>query len=160
MIILIGGATGVGKSTIATQLADRLGMVRIISTDTIREVMRAFFSRSLMPAIHYSSFDADRAVRIPLGEGLDSHVAGFMEQVEMVNVGLQAVLDRAIKERTSMVIEGVHIVPGMIHGAGPRIKEALILPMVVAVADPDLHRSHFLVRERETYGRRRGACAT
>lgn len=156
VILLIGGATGVGKSTMAAQLADRLGLVRIISTDSIREVMRAFFSESLLPSIHYSSYDADRAVRIPLGSGLDPHVVGFMEQVEMVNVGVQAVLSRAIKERTSMVIEGVHLVPGMLAATGrPRATEdALILPMVVAVRDVDLHRSHFLVRERETAGRR------
>jgi len=156
VIILIGGATGVGKSTLAAQLTERLGLVRLISTDTIREVMRAFFSRSLMPAIHYSSYDADKAVRIPLGEGLDSHVAGFMEQVEMVSVGLQAVLSRAKKERTSLVVEGVHIVPGVLTRGkdGGTSDDALILPMVVAVEDPELHRSHFLVRERETSGRR------
>jgi 2-phosphoglycerate kinase len=140
----------------AAQLADRLGIVRLISTDSIREVMRAFFSETLMPAIHHSSYDADKAVRMPLGGGLNSHVVGFMEQVEMVNVGVQAVLDRAIKERTSMVIEGVHMVPGMLAGPKERdlTEDALILPMVIAVRDPDLHRSHFLVREQETAGRR------
>ena len=154
VIILVGGATGVGKSTLATQLMERLGLVRLISTDTIREVMRAFFSPNLMPAIHYSSYDANRAVRIPLGDGIDTHVAGFMEQVEMVNVGLQAVLARAIEERTSMVIEGVHIVPGMMTAQAVPLKDALMLPMVVTVANADLHRGHFLVRERETSGRR------
>ncbi|MBC7292812.1 MAG: zeta toxin family protein [Thermoleophilia bacterium] len=156
VIILIGGATGVGKSTIAAQLADRLGVVRIISTDAIREVMRAFFSKSLMPAIHYSSYEADKAVRIPLGSGLDSHVVGFMEQVEMVNVGVMAVLERAIKERTGLLIEGVHIVPGMLASAwNPQLMEdVLFLPMIVAVRDRELHRSHFLVREQETSGRR------
>jgi 2-phosphoglycerate kinase len=146
----------VGKSTIATQVAERLGVVRIISTDSIREVMRAFFSQSLMPAIHYSSYEADKAVRIPLGGGTDSNLVGFMEQVEMVNVGVLAVLDRAIKERTSLVVEGVHIVPGMLAstGAQERSSEALLLPLVVAVNDADLHRSHFLVREQETSGRR------
>ena len=44
LVILIGGATGVGKSTIATQLAARLGIVRVVATDAIREVMRAMFS--------------------------------------------------------------------------------------------------------------------
>lgn len=155
VIILIGGATGVGKSTLAAQLGERLGLVRLISTDTIREVMRAFFSKNLMPAIHFSSYDADRAVRIPVGEGLDSHVVGFMEQVEMVNVGLRAVLIRAIKERTSMVVEGVHVVPGMLRTEERELADdALILPMVVAVKDAELHRGHFLVRERETSGRR------
>ncbi|MFH0914941.1 MAG: zeta toxin family protein [bacterium] len=156
VIVLIGGATGVGKSTIAAQVADRLGVVRIISTDSIREVMRAFFSESLMPAIHYSSYEADKAVRIPLGPDFDSHVVGFMEQVEMVNVGVLAVLDRSIKEHTSLVVEGVHIVPGMLASAAARerMEDALFLPMVVAVSDPKLHRSHFLVREQETSGRR------
>ena len=155
VIILIGGATGVGKSTLAAQLGERLGLVRLISTDTIREVMRAFFSKNLMPAIHFSSYDADRAVRIPVGEGLDSHVVGFMEQVEMVNVGLRAVLIRAIKERTSMVVEGVHIVPGMLRNEERELAgDALILPMGVAVRDAELHRGHFLVRDRETSGRR------
>lgn len=156
VIVLVGGATGVGKSTIATQVAERLGVVRIISTDSIREVMRAFFSESLMPAIHYSSYDADKAVRIPLGAGTDSNLVGFMEQVEMVNVGVLAVLDRAIKERTSLVVEGVHIVPGILASTAARKRsgDAVLLPLVVAVSDPDLHRSHFLVREQETSGRR------
>lgn len=156
VIVLIGGATGVGKSTIAAQVAERLGVVRIISTDAIRQVMRAFFSESLMPAIHYSSYDADKAVRIPLRVGIDSNLIGFMEQVEMVNVGVLAVLDRAIEERTSLVVEGVHMVPGMLASIGARERsgEALLLPLVVAVTDSHLHRSHFLVREQETSGRR------
>src|SRR6266581_1952102 len=65
LVILIGGATGVGKSTIATQLAARLGIVRVVATDAIREVMRSMFSAELMPTLHTSSFQADRALREP-----------------------------------------------------------------------------------------------
>ena len=156
VIVLIGGATGVGKSTIAAQVAERLGIVRIISTDSIREVMRAFFSERLMPSIHYSSYEAGMAVRIPLGSGLDAGLLGFMEQVEMVDVGVRAIIDRAIKERTSLVVEGVHMVPGMLApgAAEERMSDALLLPLVVAVSDAELHRSHFLVREQQTSGRR------
>jgi 2-phosphoglycerate kinase len=156
VVVLIGGATGVGKSTIAAQVADRLGIIRIISTDSIRQVMRALFSQSLMPAIHHSSYDAGMGVRIPLGPEFDTHVVGFMEQVDVVNVGVLAILDRAIEERTSIVVEGVHMVPGMFAstGAKERMSEVLLLQMVVAVNDAALHRSHFLVREQETSGRR------
>ena len=152
VIILIGGATGVGKSTVATQVAHTLGITRIISTDTVRQVMRAFFSSQLMPAIHYSSFDANQAIRIPLSPEQDPHVLGFVEQVEMVNVGITAVVERAVREGMGMVVEGVHVVPGFTAVAleGP----ALILPMVVAVQDEELHRSHFLIREQQTDGRR------
>src|SRR3984893_10326562 len=49
LIILLGGATGVGKSTIATQLAARLGITRIIPTHAIREVMRGLLRDDLLP---------------------------------------------------------------------------------------------------------------
>ncbi len=156
VIVLIGGATGVGKSTIAAQVADRLGIVRIISTDSVREAMRAFFSPTLMPSIHYSSYEAAGAVRMPVGPGLDAGVLGFMEQVEMVNVGILAIIDRAIKEHTSLVVEGVHIVPGMLAlgTAGLLDARVLLLPLIVSVQDAELHRSHFLVREQQTSGKR------
>lgn len=151
-VILIGGATGVGKSTIASQLANRLGIVRFISTDSIRQVMRTFFSAELMPAIHYSSFNAGAAVRIPVGKNLDPQLVAFVEQVEMVSVGVKAVISRALEEGTSLVVEGVHLVPGFLDVATS--DRALVLSLTVAVSDPELHMSHFQVRERETDGRR------
>jgi 2-phosphoglycerate kinase len=156
VIVLIGGATGVGKSTIAAQVAQRLGIVRIISTDAIRQAMRAFFSETLMPAIHFSSYEAGPAVRIPVGSGLDAGLLGFMEQVEMVSVGVDAIIGRAIQERTSLVVEGVHMVPGMLAGGtgGEGMSDVLLLPFVVSVKDAELHRSHFLVREQQTSGKR------
>src|SRR5204863_7263522 len=61
IILLVGGATGTGKSTVATDVAYRLGVTRVTSTDFVRQTMRAFFSRELMPAIHHSSLEAGRA---------------------------------------------------------------------------------------------------
>jgi CRP/FNR family cyclic AMP-dependent transcriptional regulator len=40
---------------LATQLATRLGIVRVVASDAIREVMRALFSHELMPTLHASS---------------------------------------------------------------------------------------------------------
>ena len=54
LILLVGGATGTGKSTVATDVAYRLGITRVTSTDFVRQTMRAFFSREFMPAIHHS----------------------------------------------------------------------------------------------------------
>src|SRR5581483_3767054 len=61
IVLLIGGGTGTGKSTVATEIAYRLGITRVTSTDFIRQTMRAFFSREFMPSIHYSSFEAGEA---------------------------------------------------------------------------------------------------
>src|SRR5437763_16762481 len=54
LIVTLGGAPGVGKSTLATLLAGRVGITRVIATDAIRNVIRAFFSHEFMPVVHYS----------------------------------------------------------------------------------------------------------
>ena len=45
LIMLIGGATGTGKSTVAAEVAYRLGITRVTSTDFVRQTMRALFTR-------------------------------------------------------------------------------------------------------------------
>ncbi len=77
VILLIGGATGTGKSTVATEAAYRLGITRVTSTDFVRQTMRAFFSHEFMPSIHYSSFEAGNALRSP-EEADDPMLAGFL----------------------------------------------------------------------------------
>jgi 2-phosphoglycerate kinase len=145
LVLLIGGATGVGKSTIATQLAARLGIVRVVATDAIREVMRALFSRELMPTLYTSSFDADSALREPPTRGTDKVVVGFREQTAAVTVGLDALIDRARLEGTSIIIEGAHVVPGFFD-LESRKDQILAVPLIITVDDDDVHRSHFAAR--------------
>jgi 2-phosphoglycerate kinase len=151
LIILVGGGTGVGKSTIATQLAARLGIVRIISTDAIREVMKGVMSKEIIPTLHTSSFNADEVVREPLPKGEDPVIVGFREQVSAVAVGIKALIERAVTEGTDVIIEGAHVVPGFVKPEG--VTDGVIVHLVVAVDDEDLHRSHFFVRAHETRAR-------
>ena len=150
IIILIGGATGVGKSTLATQIAHRLGVTRITSTDMVRQVMRVFFSSSLMPAVHYSSFDAGRVVKAAEAKGADRDLTGFVEQVEKVSVGVNAIIERSITEGTRMIVEGAHIVPGFL--SEELWPEAMVIQLILTVQDEDRHRGHFYVRDQETDG--------
>jgi 2-phosphoglycerate kinase len=146
LVILIGGATGVGKSTIATQLAARLGIVRFVATDAIREVMRSMFSPELMPTLHTSSFEADVALREPPTRSADPLIVGFREQTAAVAVGINALIERAALEGTSIIIEGAHVVPGFfdLDAFAGRI---LAVPFVISVDDEERHRSHFGARE-------------
>lgn len=151
LIVLIGGGTGVGKSTLATHLAARLGIVRIISTDAIREVMKGVFSQDIMPTLYTSSFNADRVVRARLPRSEDAVIAGFRDQVAAVSVGIKALVDRAVTEGTDVIIEGAHVVPGFI---APDVgRQAVVVQLVVAVDDEELHRSHFYVRAHESRAR-------
>jgi 2-phosphoglycerate kinase len=147
IIVLIGGSTGTGKSTVAAEVAHRLGITRVASTDFIRQTMRAFFSREFMPTIHYSSFEA--------GEALDDEVTGdpaivgFVDQCRHVCVGVDAAIRRSLTEGWSMVLEGVHLVPGLLPA---ELEGALLVHVVVEIADEDVHRMHFHVRDSATGG--------
>jgi 2-phosphoglycerate kinase len=152
LLLLIGGTTGTGKSTIASEVAHRLGIRRVTSTDFIRQTMRAFFSEEFMPAVHYSSFDARLALtRAEEEESGDAALLGFLDQTRHVLVGVQAALERAAQERWSMVLEGVHLVPGMVSAG---VTPAFVVQCVVAIEDENLHRSHFWVRDYSTEGLR------
>jgi len=152
LFLLVGGATGTGKSTIATEIAHRLGITRVTSTDFVRQTMRAFFSEEFMPSVHFSSFDARLALtRAEEEESGDAAILGFLDQTRNVLVGVHAALERAATERWSTVLEGVHLVPGMINAEYP---DTFVVQCVVAIEDENLHRSHFWVRDRATEGLR------
>ena len=149
LILLVGGATGTGKSTVATDVAYRLGITRVTSTDFVRQTMRAFFSREFMPAIHHSSFEAGRAMAGDEEEVGDSVVGGFLEQTREVLVGVRAAIDRALEEGWSMVLEGVHLVPGMLP---KEIEGALVVECVLGIEDAEAHASHFWIRDTDSEG--------
>jgi 2-phosphoglycerate kinase len=149
VILLVGGATGTGKSTVATDVAYRLGITRVTSTDFVRQTMRAFFSQEFMPAIHHSSFAAGRAMAEEDAEsGGDAVLDGFLLQTREVLVGVRAAIDRVLEEGWSMVLEGVHLVPGML----PKIDGALVVECVLSIDDPEAHASHFWIRDNDSEG--------
>jgi 2-phosphoglycerate kinase len=150
IIVLIGGATGTGKSTVATEVAYRLGITRVTSTDFVRQTLRAFFSPEFMPSIHYSSFEAGKGLRSAEEEEVDPLLHGFLDQTRNVLVGVNAAIERSLAEGWSTVLEGVHLVPGM---TAP-IEDALVVQCVLAIDSEDAHASHFWIRDIASDGAR------
>jgi 2-phosphoglycerate kinase len=151
LVLMVGGATGTGKSTVATEVAHRLGITRVTSTDIVRQTMRAFFSRKFMPSIHYSSFDAGPTVAVSDEEGSDPALVGFLEQTRNVLVGVRAVIGRALEEGYSVAVEGVHLVPGSL----PRsYEDAVVCQCLLAIEDEEEHARHFWVRDAASSGLR------
>jgi len=149
IILLVGGATGTGKSSVATDVAYRLGITRVTSTDFVRQTMRAFFSTEFMPAIHHSSFEAGRATAGDEDDGNQAVLDGFLEQTREVLVGVRAAIDRALEEGWSIVLEGVHLVPGMLP---KQIEGAMVVECVLAIDDAEAHASHFWIRATDSEG--------
>lgn len=105
--ILICGAPGTGKSSVAQKLARELGIHQVIGTDTIREVARSYSTKEERPSLYTSAIlYSDQAP-----EGEDKMIWGFHKQAEDVAPGISAVLTRSEKEDKDVIIEGIHPIP-------------------------------------------------
>jgi len=146
IIILIGGATGVGKSRLAAELAGILEINRMASTDSIREVMRKMVSKELVPSIHVSSYEAgDVIYKYAELDKRQKILYGFLDQVEKVLTGVEAVIQRAVKENISLIVEGIHLIPGIFE----KMKnKAYIVHIILTTFDEEIHRSRFKSREK------------
>ena len=152
LIILIGGASGIGTSSISFELATKLGIKNMLSTDMIREVMRKIVSKELCPTLFESSYTAAESLSTPAPPEFDKTLLGFKDHVNTVNVGLTGVIERAIKEGISIVIEGVHIVPGFIDEE--LLKKNNVHMFVLSLSDEEIHKSRFYSRCRQLWARR------
>ncbi len=152
LIILIGGASGVGTSSIAFEIANRLGIKNMVSTDMIREVMRKIVSKELSPVIHESSYTACSVLRVPPPPEYDAIIVGYKSHVETVSVGVEAVIERALKEGISIIIEGVHIVPGFIRE--DLMEKDNVVMFTLSLSNEKMHKGRFYSRCRQTWARR------
>jgi len=135
LALLICGTVGTGKSTIATEIAHLLEITRIQSTDMLREVMRMMVPQRLLPVLHLSSFNAWKSLPIPdeTNRNRDQLIAeGYRSQVELLAVPCEAVLQRAVEECVSIILEGVHVHPDLLARA-PKDSDVITVHVTLAV---------------------------
>ena len=138
LVILLGGTAGCGKSTVASDLASRLNIVRTQSTDMLREVMRSVVTRDAEPLLHQSSFSAWTEFSELQKKYVDADellISGFCKQADILCAAIEAVMLRAAREGVSLIVEGVHIQPGVIDN-WEQVDDALVVPVMLAVLKP------------------------
>ena len=141
LVVLIGGATGVGKSSVATQLAHHLGITSVASTDFIRQVLRAVVPDAIAPELSRSSFELDDG---PSHDG--ARHAEFERQAQQVLVGVRATIERAAREGMPLILEGIHLWPGLVDLHA--VSDSLVVHVVLTVEDEHEHEQRFAARAR------------
>lgn len=101
LIVVLSGAHGIGKSTLATRVALRLGIHEVVTTGTVREVLRTIIPAEIIPELHESLLEADA-----------TQASAYMRQAEVVTSACASVAQRAIREGRSVLFEGTHLIPG------------------------------------------------
>lgn len=155
LLLLIGGTAGSGKSTLATELASRLDIFRTQSTDMLREIMRAMLPERLLPILHRSSFEAWRVLPETAGplDFEDKIAHGYRGQTDLVSVLCEAVVQRAVRENVSMVLEGVHIDASTVNRLREN-DEIIVIPVMLAILKQEVWHKRIRGRGRAATQRR------
>jgi 2-phosphoglycerate kinase len=109
-VLLIGGASGVGKSRISYPLARRLG-VSVLETDDLVTAIKAATTPDQLPLLHYWDTHP-QAQRWPARR--------IVELTGAVNDSLQSVFDAVIADHLDtgvrVIVEGDHLLPSLAVG--------------------------------------------
>ena len=143
-LLIIAGATGVGKSTAAVGVAQRAGFTRVMSTDAIREIMRATDAQHEHEALHRSSFSSGSS-----GEP----VLDWNETCLAVEAGVSATVERARREGIDLLLEGVHIVPSARLLKAWEDAGGVALGVVMVVDEERAHQAMLKSRAAHSYRR-------
>lgn len=152
LIVLVGGITGTGKSTLTTGLAYQLDIVRTQSTDMMREIVRCYLPPTEIPTLSYSSFEAWRGLKEDNDSALESNhtevIRGFLSQFKVVKHGLEATIHRAVKENHDLIVDGVHVLPSKLK-LDISQDQAIVVPLMLVVPHKKTLGKRLKRRERE-----------
>lgn len=145
-VILIGSASGIGKSTIASEISNKLNIKYLIETDFIREIVRGIIGPDYAPALHKSSYDAYTTLRDSFNYESEEKLieAGFEEHASFVIPAIEKVIKRSVKDKDSIVIEGVHLVPGLLDIK--QFENEANVYFFILTADKEAHQERFISR--------------
>lgn len=105
-IVLIGGVSGTGKTTITNLLLHMVNIDHKIGLGWIRETLCTLLSKNEYPELFDYSFKTSNT------RDLEKYY--IFKQTEYHKHAIEACIDRAHREGTSLLIEGVSLVPGII----------------------------------------------
>lgn len=149
VIILLGGASGTGKSSIASHLAYSLSVPTVLSSDSIRHIMRNFMTKEDCPLLFSSTYETHKLMTGEENkEDSESKkcLKGYKIQCGLVQERLERIIENYNDKNESIIIEGVHLTPDFMMKMVKKYKNCL--PFEIYIANESKHMERFSVRSK------------
>jgi 2-phosphoglycerate kinase len=148
VVILIGGVPGVGKSSISGYLSRELGFDIVLSGDYLREFLRPFI-KSDQQIASSSVYDSWKF----FGEKTDENIIkGFLKQAEIMNMGTESTIRRAIDNGEKIILETLYFYPDFLDKYSDSI-----IPTYLFINNEGDHRKHLEERSEYTHPKSHGS---
>ncbi|GJD07662.1 Uncharacterized protein Gasu2_20090 [Galdieria sulphuraria] len=150
IVILLGGTSGCGKSTLAYMLARKLGVNKVISTDTIRACLRTLSTPNdtFYGVLHSSSYEIDS--HLP-PEFIASETTprkrllkAYKLQVELMEPLIHNLIANSLWQKESLVVEGVHLSVKIMKQLVEEFH--VVIPFITYISNEAKHVNRFAVR--------------
>jgi len=136
-VLLLGGAAGTGKTSLARTLCSELEITHRLGSGFIREVAKSFVSSEENAFLYNYSFRPHLDI---------SPFENLRRQSEILANAMRLCMKRACEEGTSLLIEGVHVIPGLFD------TDYFTLGAVLTV---ESYKQHFQMIQGKTHSKRR-----
>ena len=136
-VLFIGGASGMGKSSAAYELA-RFYKVNVMEADDICQAIKAMTTKELLPAIHYWSSGIDW-----MDIGVSGNVKWLIDVSKEMIPGIKAIVKNHIEADVPVIIEGDFVHPELtVSFENPKVKS-----IYINEPDKDQILQNYLARE-------------
>lgn len=106
-VLLIGGASGTGKSSLAYALAREYG-VNVLEIDDIVQALKALTGGDALPALHYWEQGRDW-----LSAGVEANVQWLIDVSRELAPGIRSIIEDHLETGVPVIIEGDFLDPAM-----------------------------------------------
>jgi len=127
LVLLIGGASGTGKTTLANLLVQELDLAHHVSTGFVREVVKSVLPDTQAELLDSFAFDTWHDLQAKSPATSPSVVEGALTQAALLLPAIQACINRSIREGASLVLEGSHLLPGLFDTESLGISRFVVL---------------------------------